>query len=365
MGRLTEVGTLFFSLAAALAAGACIDDPERRSSAGAYEDDGEFSEIEDCEDGCAWIGAPCHDAPSTCDFEAGGQEASCLTYEEFGFCSIDCEGVCPDREGEAETFCVAVDGAGQCVVKAGPENADCADIPGTEARFASRHIGSSGASPRSARVCLPDDGQEPTDLAARLLELTSDANCQRLPGTSLFRTDAGRDRTIPICRLNGAIWWRADADIDCDGGRSSPCTDDPWYQPETSSKDSTGRFIDSANVPHFVVPMAGSGFTPTDFGIRTGWNARGTAGAILYNGQLLFAPYADAGPRHVVGELSAAAAEVLGIPNHPVSGGIPDGVTYIVFTDDIGVSNQVDPIESRDAANTLGEQLAEIVLQTN
>jgi hypothetical protein len=208
----------------------------------------------------------------------------------------------------------------------------------------------------------PEPEDEPDDAVVTvqaLLDLTSE--CDRLDGTSLFRTDAGKSRTIEICALEGAIWWRADADIDCDGGKSEPCTSDPWYQAETSSKDSQGNFIDSAKIPHFVVPMAGDGFVPKDHGIKTGWGGYGSAGILIYGDEMIYAPYADAGPRGVVGEMSAAAAAELGIPNHPVSGGVGSGVTYIVFTGDA----YVDPIESRDAAETLGEQLAAKLLADN
>lgn len=314
-----------------------------------------------------WIGSPCLPGDGTCDFEADGQAVQCLSYEDrdgmsHGFCSIRCAGTCPDSDGHATTFCVEQDGAGQCMSKTSSTyNDECAGIPGTKPKYRSRYVGESGSSSSSASVCVPDEPTTLTgDLATDLLELTQD--CQRLQGTQLFRTDAGRARTIEICKLEGAIWWRADGDIDCDGGRSEPCTSDPWYQESTSSKDSSGRYIDSAAVPHFVVPQAGSGFVPLDHGIRTGWNAVGSAGAILYDGQLLFAPYADAGPRHVVGELSAAAADELGIPNHPVSGGVPDGVTYIIFT---GEDAYVSPIESRAAANAIGEELAQRLLENN
>lgn len=314
-----------------------------------------------------WIGTPCEVGEGTCDFEAGGIRAECLGFEDgegetHGFCSIPCAGTCPDLDGHATTFCVEVEDAGQCVAKSDSTyNDNCESIPGTRAKYKSRHTGSSGVSSSSASVCVPDQRTTITgDLASDLLTLTED--CERLSGTSLFRTDAGRARTIEMCKLEGAIWWRADADIDCDGGRSEPCTSDPWYQASTSSKDSTGQFVDSATVPHFVVPMEGSGFKASEHGIRTGWNAVGSAGAILYDGQLLFAPYADAGPRHVLGELSAAAADELGIPNHPISGGVSSGVTYIVFTGD---DAYVSPIESREAAESIGEELAQRLLENN
>ena len=107
--------------------------------------------------------------------------------------------------------------------------------------------------------------------------------------------------------------------------------------------------------------MASNGFVPKNYGIKTGWNAKGSAGVMIYNGQILYAPYADAGPKGVVGEMSAAAAAELGIPNHPVSGGIDSGVTYIVFTGD----NYVFPIESASAAEVLGEELAKKLLAEN
>ena len=253
-----------------------------------------------------WIGTPCIPGDDTCRFEVDGVAGTCLGFEDgdgvaHGFCSLPCAGACPDSDGHATTFCVEIEEQGQCVAKADTTyNESCEAIPGTRAKYRSRYVGASGSSSSSASVCVPDQRSSATgDLAADLLALTED--CQRLSGTQLFRTDAGRARTIEICQLDGAIWWRADADIDCDGGRSEPCTSDPWYQSTTSSKDSTGQFIDSAAVPHFVVPMSGSGFNPASHGIRTGWNAVGSAGAILYDGQVLFAPYADAGPRHVVG----------------------------------------------------------------
>lgn len=318
-------------------------------------------------DDLAWIGSPCRVGEGNCDFEADGVDAECLEYEDGdgnvnGFCSVPCEGFCADKDGFASTFCTSIEDKGQCVARAESSNGDCGDIPGTRSRFSTRFVGGSGASPIGKAVCVPDTrtGEPSGDLAADLLALTQD--CKRMGGTQLFRTDAGRSRTIPICELDGAIWWRADGDIDCDGGRTSPCTEDPWYQASTSSKDSTGRFVDSANVPHFVVPMSGSGFDPKSHGIRTSWNAYGSAGAIIYDGKLLFAPYADAGPRHVVGELSAAAAEELGIPNHPVSGGVSGGVTYIIFTGD---NTYVSPIESRSAAETLGEELAQRLIERN
>ena len=193
----------------------------------------------------------------------------------------------------------------------------------------------------------------------QLLALTQ--SCTQLPGTSKFKSDSGGSATIPVCQLSGAVFWKADADIDCDGGKNAACTADPYYQAETSAKDSKGNFVDAGSVPFFVVPLASNGFDPKALGIKTSWSGWGSPGAILYNGKLLYAVYADAGPTDVIGELSYRAAELLGIPSSPINGGVASGVTYIVFTGD----QYVNPLESTGAAETLGKQLATQLLQNN
>ncbi|MDC0672082.1 golvesin C-terminal-like domain-containing protein [Nannocystis radixulma] len=203
----------------------------------------------------------------------------------------------------------------------------------------------------------PPPNGDPT--AEQLLALTQ--SCTQLPGTSKFKTDSAGAATIPICQLDGAVWWRADADIDCDGAADPKCTVDPYYQPETSAKDSTGKFMNAAKMAFYVVPLPSNGFDPKAHGIKTGWSGYGSAGAIIYNGKLIYAPYADAGPAGVIGELSYRAAELLGIPPSPINGGVASGVTYIVFTGD----KFVDPIESQAAADAIGKQLATQLLADN
>jgi len=197
-------------------------------------------------------------------------------------------------------------------------------------------------------------------LAEQLTALTQ--TCTPVNGTQRFKTDAGASNaTVQICQLEGAVWWRADADIDCDGAPDSRCAHDPWRRPETSAKGSDGQFLNPAQVPFLVVPMASNGFVPKDHGIKTGWSGYGSAGVVLYNGRLVYAPYADAGPRGITGELSYAAAVALGIDPDPVRGGVAEGVTYIVFT---GPDAHVRPVEDPKAAQAVGERLARILVGT-
>ncbi|MFH2005617.1 MAG: polysaccharide deacetylase family protein [bacterium] len=109
-----------------------------------------------------WIGDPCTD-PSECDFMSGDVPGECFTFqtsdtgELAGFCTVPCDGYCPDLDGTAPTFCVASPdpAVGVCASKAWPINESCATIPGTHADEQDRFILSSGASPSTALVCVP------------------------------------------------------------------------------------------------------------------------------------------------------------------------------------------------------------------
>lgn len=110
-----------------------------------------------------WVGRPCQEHIG-CLFEDKGQAAFCLqfTTTEYlvttprGFCSLPCEGYCPDLAGAAPTFCVSLDGAsGFCAVRAHEKNDFCDKIPGTSPREAERFIGSSSAYPKTAVTCMP------------------------------------------------------------------------------------------------------------------------------------------------------------------------------------------------------------------
>ncbi|HNZ22381.1 MAG TPA: polysaccharide deacetylase family protein [Polyangiaceae bacterium] len=102
-----------------------------------------------------FIGSACEDHDD-CNFTAVNEAGFCQTYEGGGFCSISCNGTCPDKAGMAPTFCVSLDGnSGQCVAKSSAANGYCADLPGTTAKPMSRFIGTSSAPASTADVCVP------------------------------------------------------------------------------------------------------------------------------------------------------------------------------------------------------------------
>lgn len=181
----------------------------------------------------------------------------------------------------------------------------------------------------------------PADVLARL------GACSRIGGD--YARDSGGTEDIPVCQTDSVIWWSADMDIDCDGGRGSVCMSDPYYLPDTSAVDSMGNPLDASTLPFIVIPLASSRFRYADHGIRAGQVA-----LVLYRDRMVFGIFGDLGPAGIIGEASYAMAEALGIPSSPISGGVGSGVTYLVFT---GTSARVTRNEDHAEAVRMGEAL--------
>lgn len=110
----------------------------------------------------AWVGTTCQD-DAPCAFTANDAAGTCFAFSRaddatlYGFCTLACEGFCPDLAGAGRTFCTSLDGAtGQCVLRAGPENEECARLPGTAPRDVDRFIGASSASAKTVSACVPE-----------------------------------------------------------------------------------------------------------------------------------------------------------------------------------------------------------------
>jgi hypothetical protein len=120
----------------------------------------EMGELSTDEPGCVnksgrkFVGDPCA-CESDCGFWADGQPSFC---HAGGFCSIPCDGYCPDMTGRAATFC-AVDitdsSTGVCVSKSSSTNGHCADLSKTIEHEVDRFVLNSGAAKTSAEVCMP------------------------------------------------------------------------------------------------------------------------------------------------------------------------------------------------------------------
>jgi hypothetical protein len=193
----------------------------------------------------------------------------------------------------------------------------------------------------------PASTQEGSVSAADLLAKVT--SCSRI-SNGTYRTDEETSATIPVCGKNGAVFWKADMDIDCDGQRTTNCNEnrDPWYQDDTAFHQSDGKPLNAETLPYVVVPSASGIWNYASAGIKGGGVV-----AVVHGDQVEYAVVGDTGPTSIIGEASYATAQALGIDPDPATGGAESGVTYILFR-----NSQVSPIESHSAAVTLGEKLA-------
>ncbi|MFF2729637.1 glycoside hydrolase family 75 protein [Streptomyces sp. NPDC058008] len=188
----------------------------------------------------------------------------------------------------------------------------------------------------------------PTPVGAAEL-LAKVKKCDRI-SHGMFRTDQGSAATVPVCGTDGAVFWKADMDIDCDGRVTSVCNTrtDPSFQPQTAFQASDGKPLNSAKVPYVVVPGPGRLWNYAASGIKGGGVA-----AVVHGGKVRYAVVGDTGPSGIIGEGSYALARSLGIDPDPRTGGTDSGVTYILFK-----GSRVSPVESPAAAVSAGEALA-------
>ncbi|MFI0912480.1 glycoside hydrolase family 75 protein [Streptomyces abikoensis] len=134
---------------------------------------------------------------------------------------------------------------------------------------------------------------------------------------------------VPVCGgVNGAYLWTSAMTIDCDGQRTIQCnrSADDHFKNDTAVHRSDYQPFDAAVTPYVVLPKQSNTWNYTTAGIRPG-----EVVAVIYQGQVEYAVSGDTGAEEKIGEASYATATALGINNNPNHGGVPAGVTYIVF----------------------------------
>ncbi|MFD7224968.1 glycoside hydrolase family 75 protein [Streptomyces sp. NPDC059892] len=172
-----------------------------------------------------------------------------------------------------------------------------------------------------------------------------------------YRTRESTPATIPVCDAKGAVFWKADMDIDCDGQTTAHCNPaaDPYYQDTTAYLQSDGRALNPEELPYIVVPLSSSIWNYRSSGIRGG-----SVAAVIHRDKVEYAVVGDTGPPGIIGEASYATARALGIAPDPSGGGVPSGVTYIVFKD-----SELSRLDDQEAIARRGDELAKQFLRDN
>ncbi|MBP0462202.1 glycoside hydrolase family 75 protein, partial [Streptomyces montanisoli] len=189
---------------------------------------------------------------------------------------------------------------------------------------------------------------EGTVSAARLLART--AQCDQVSDGRYRNDDSDDEPTVAVCATAGAVYWKSDMDIDCDGKVTRHCNEDTdgSFQDMTAFTRSDGAPLDAAKLPYLVVPDPSDTWDYRSSGIRGGGLA-----AVVYHGRVEYAVVGDTGPAGLIGEASYATAQALGIPADPAGGGASKDVTYIFFK-----NTKARPVESHAAAVRAGDRLA-------
>ncbi len=196
----------------------------------------------------------------------------------------------------------------------------------------------------------PDAPGVPT--AAQLLGALT--TCNVVGGK--YAMNGGGTPTVDICGLSGAVYWKADLDVDCDGKMTTKCNlmTDPNYMSQTAATDSTGMPLDAAALPFVVVPGVSTRWSYRNAGLRMG-----SVVAVIYGDHLEYGVLGDVGPVASIGEASYRMAELLTIDPDPRIGGTAAEVAYIAFT---GSAAEVDVMEDHAMAVAIGIAHAKTLL---
>lgn len=203
--------------------------------------------------------------------------------------------------------------------------------------------------PDAAEV-TPDAPGNPT--AAQLLGALT--TCNVVGGK--YAHNGGGTPTVDICGLTGAVFWKADLDVDCDGKETPQCNlmTDPYFMNQTAATDSMGDPLDAATLPFVVVPGVSTRWSYRNAGLRMG-----SVAVVIYKDKVEYGVLGDVGPTASIGEASYRMAEVLGINPDPRIGGTSQEVAYIAFT---GTAAEVDVMEDHAMAVTIGVAHARALL---
>ena len=101
-----------------------------------------------------------------------------------------------------------------------------------------------------------------------------------------YKTDSDvSTATVAVCEKTGAVFWKGDMDIDCDGVRTTQCNEDTdcCFQPETFCQTSSGGPLNAAQLPTWSCRApAASGTTHQGHRLRHGGGGRSTTAKCEY-----------------------------------------------------------------------------------
>jgi hypothetical protein len=228
---------------------------------------------------------------------------------------------------------------------------------GTTAGTGGTRAGTGGATTGTGGASPTDGGATEPSAQELLNKVTACAATASLAKSGLA-LDKGEALNVSMYKCEGAVYWKADLDVDCDGIQTPPCDTDKTGQPQTSIvDDAPNGDVDPTKLPYFVIPLG----SPETTWYKAAGIELGQVGAVIYKGDVRYGIFADEAGGAFIGEASYAMCQLfLGKPTggsdpcDPNEGGIdPADVTYVTFT---GPSNRAtgNDIYSHDKHTAMG-----------
>jgi hypothetical protein len=164
------------------------------------------------------------------------------------------------------------------------------------------------SSPRGITAPSSSTAPSASPLASGATDIASSATGGNFNGTARVRNDGslsnykGGVGNIAVAQENGrtsAFQFKADMDVDTDGGSSAASKSDKYYQSGTSMKLG-GRSLDADKIPFVVLPPGLAKQTGAKLGDLV---------LVEQNGKKMYGIYADNGPNAKIGEASSYMAK--------------------------------------------------------
>ena len=203
--------------------------------------------------------------------------------------------------------------------------------PGTTYAFTVAAADSAGSSAQSAALSVTTPSSTPPTPAQVVAAVQANmTTAKRVSSTPDINNATGADVYVYQV-LPGIFAYTSSMDIDDDGSDPNP---DPDHQDMTTWQTTDGKALGANHVPYYVLgDSCPTGQSPCDSFFYPEHNISALQFALIfYNGQVIGAVFGDTGPDQNLGEASVESASLLGIPDSGISGGVENGVTYVVFS---------------------------------
>jgi len=199
-----------------------------------------------------------------------------------------------------------------------------------------------GASAQSAAISVKTGSSSNYTAAQVLSGIQANMTAAKKANSKSHINTMTRAQNVNVYQVASGVYaYTSSMAIDTDGSDPDP---DPDHQGQTTWEDNSGRALGAHTVPFYVLgDDCWDRTSPCPHFYYAERNITGLQFALMfYNGKCIGAVFGDTqtannqttsdNDSRELGEASAKAAEMLGIPSSGTTGGVDDGVTVVIFS---------------------------------